>query len=88
MARNVASPLELPWQVYILSPTLVALSIDVIGNPRVVILDEPSSGLDPGSKRGIWDVIRQVSPHLFVSISLHLAPFLPLPAFSLNSLLK
>lgn len=31
--------------------------IPVTGNPTTVILDEPTSAIDPYSRRGIWDVI-------------------------------
>ncbi|XP_019488478.1 PREDICTED: ATP-binding cassette sub-family A member 12 [Hipposideros armiger] len=35
----------------------LSISIALIGGSRVVILDEPSTGVDPCSRRSIWDVI-------------------------------
>lgn len=29
----------------------------MLGDPTVVLLDEPSSGMDPQSKRFVWDTI-------------------------------
>jgi len=29
----------------------------MMGNPKVVLLDEPSTGMDPQSKRIFWDAI-------------------------------
>jgi ABC-2 type transport system ATP-binding protein len=34
------------------------LASALIGRPRLLILDEPTTGLDPRSRLGIWDVIR------------------------------
>ena len=34
------------------------LASALIGRPRVIFLDEPTTGLDPRSRLGMWDVIR------------------------------
>ncbi|GLC69187.1 hypothetical protein PLESTF_000800000 [Pleodorina starrii] len=36
----------------------LSVAISFIGNPQVVYLDEPSTGLDPASRRALWDVVR------------------------------
>jgi ABC-2 type transport system ATP-binding protein len=36
------------------------LASALIGRPRVLILDEPTTGLDPRSRIGMWDVIRRL----------------------------
>jgi ABC-2 type transport system ATP-binding protein len=33
------------------------LAMTLVGDPRVVFLDEPTTGLDPRSRRAMWDVI-------------------------------
>ena len=33
--------------------------ISMIGNPPLVLMDEPSTGMDPQSKRNLWDMIQQ-----------------------------
>jgi ABC-type multidrug transport system ATPase subunit len=35
----------------------LSLAIALTGNPKVVILDEPSSGLDPSHRRQMWDIL-------------------------------
>jgi ATP-binding cassette, subfamily A (ABC1), member 3 len=39
----------------------VSVSIAMIGNPPIVFLDEPSTGVDPQAKRFMWDVISKIS---------------------------
>ena len=39
----------------------VSVSIAIIGNPPIVLLDEPSTGVDPQAKRFMWDVISKIS---------------------------
>ncbi|XP_027499661.1 ATP-binding cassette sub-family A member 13 [Corapipo altera] len=35
----------------------LSIAISFIGNSKTVVLDEPTSGVDPCSRRGIWDVL-------------------------------
>eukprot|EP01023_Acetabularia_acetabulum_P005392 TRINITY_DN12195_c0_g1_i1.p1 TRINITY_DN12195_c0_g1~~TRINITY_DN12195_c0_g1_i1.p1 ORF type:complete len:655 (+),score=81.99 TRINITY_DN12195_c0_g1_i1:604-2568(+) len=35
----------------------LSVAISLIGNPKVVYMDEPSTGLDPSSRRLLWDVV-------------------------------
>lgn len=34
------------------------LAMTLIGDPRIIFLDEPTTGLDPRSRRTMWDIIR------------------------------
>ncbi|MGW5435660.1 ATP-binding cassette domain-containing protein [Nocardia asteroides] len=34
------------------------LAMTLVGDPAVIFLDEPTTGLDPRSRRAIWDIIR------------------------------
>ncbi len=34
------------------------LAMTLIGNPRVIFLDEPTTGLDPRSRRAMWAIVR------------------------------
>ena len=34
------------------------LAMTLVGRPRVIFLDEPTTGLDPRSRRTMWDIVR------------------------------
>ncbi|WP_405487025.1 ATP-binding cassette domain-containing protein [Nocardia sp. NBC_00511] len=36
------------------------LAMTLVGRPRIIFLDEPTVGLDPRSRRGMWDIIREL----------------------------
>jgi ABC-2 type transport system ATP-binding protein len=36
------------------------LAASLVGKPRVLFLDEPTTGLDPRSRLGMWDIIRSL----------------------------
>lgn len=37
------------------------LALAVINDPDVIFLDEPTTGLDPQARRGVWDIVRDLS---------------------------
>src|SRR6202012_1629136 len=39
----------------------VDLGLAVIGRPEVLFLDEPTTGLDPQARRGLWTVIQHLA---------------------------
>ncbi|MGN9910105.1 ATP-binding cassette domain-containing protein [Phytohabitans sp. LJ34] len=36
------------------------LAMTLVGNPRIIFLDEPTTGLDPRSRRTMWSIIRDL----------------------------
>jgi ABC-2 type transport system ATP-binding protein len=36
------------------------LAMTLVGKPSIIFLDEPTTGLDPRSRRTMWDIIRQL----------------------------
>jgi ATP-binding cassette, subfamily A (ABC1), member 3 len=37
------------------------VAMAMLGNPKVIFLDEPSTGMDPVARRFMWDVISRVA---------------------------
>ena len=37
------------------------LAMTLIGSPEVIFLDEPSTGLDPSSRRTVWEIVRSLA---------------------------
>jgi ABC-2 type transport system ATP-binding protein len=36
------------------------LAMTLVGNPQIIFLDEPTTGLDPRSRRTMWDIVREL----------------------------
>jgi ATP-binding cassette subfamily A (ABC1) protein 3 len=49
----------------------LSVGIAFVGGSRVVLLDEPSSGLDPGARRQIWDLIQLEKKNRTIIMSTH-----------------
>ena len=49
----------------------LSVAISFIGSPRVVYLDEPSTGLDPASRRNLWKVVKQAKQDKAIILTTH-----------------
>jgi ABC-type multidrug transport system ATPase subunit len=53
----------------------LSLAIALLGEPKIVLLDEPSSGMDPMARRNMWNLIkaeRSARPDLSMILTTHL----------------
>lgn len=39
----------------------LSVAMSVIGNPPIILLDEPSAGMDPEARRFMWSVVAKIS---------------------------
>lgn len=37
-----------------------SLAVSLINDPKIIFLDEPSTGLDPQARRNLWDLIKKI----------------------------
>jgi ABC-2 type transport system ATP-binding protein len=48
----------------------LALGISLINNPSILLLDEPTTGLDPNARREIWDILKKLKERSATSMIL------------------
>jgi len=39
----------------------LSVAMAIIGNPPIILLDEPSAGMDPEARRFMWSVVANIS---------------------------
>jgi ATP-binding cassette, subfamily A (ABC1), member 3 len=39
----------------------LSVALAILGNPPIVLLDEPSAGMDPKARRFLWTVVAKIS---------------------------
>ncbi|KAH9377155.1 hypothetical protein HPB48_003143 [Haemaphysalis longicornis] len=49
----------------------LSMAIAIVSNPKIVILDEPTTGMDPETRRNVWDVIQILGKQHTVLLSSH-----------------
>ncbi|TVU06174.1 hypothetical protein EJB05_49373, partial [Eragrostis curvula] len=49
----------------------LSVAISLIGDPKVVFMDEPSTGLDPASRNNLWSVVKQAKKNRAIILTTH-----------------
>ncbi|XP_010503385.1 PREDICTED: ABC transporter A family member 6-like isoform X1 [Camelina sativa] len=49
----------------------LSVAISLMGSPKVVYMDEPSTGLDPASRRSLWKAIKSAKQHTAIILTTH-----------------
>lgn len=49
----------------------MSVAIAMIGNSKVIMLDEPSSGMDTASRRRLWDMLKRNKAGKIIILTTH-----------------
>ncbi|XP_068647444.1 ABC transporter A family member 7-like [Aristolochia californica] len=49
----------------------LSVAISLIGDPKVVYMDEPSTGLDPASRNNLWNVVKHAKQERAIILTTH-----------------
>ena len=49
----------------------LTVAISCIGDPRIVFMDEPTTGMDPVSRRQVWNLIQELKSTRYVILTTH-----------------
>eukprot|EP01133_Synstelium_polycarpum_P002507 gene2507-2861_t len=49
----------------------LSVACSLMGNPKIVLLDEPSTGLDPASRKQLWDIINNYKRKCAMLLTTH-----------------
>eukprot|EP01016_Furgasonia_blochmanni_P001456 TRINITY_DN10565_c0_g1_i1.p1 TRINITY_DN10565_c0_g1~~TRINITY_DN10565_c0_g1_i1.p1 ORF type:complete len:454 (+),score=146.91 TRINITY_DN10565_c0_g1_i1:59-1363(+) len=49
----------------------LSIAISSIGDPKIIFLDEPTTGMDPKSRRHVWDLIQDLKKNRLIVLTTH-----------------
>ena len=49
----------------------VSIAVSLLGESELVLLDEPTAGLDPSSRRELWSLLKNVKTSRSILINTH-----------------
>lgn len=49
----------------------ISLAISAIGNPKVIFMDEPTTGMDPKTRRQVWQMIKNLKKDRVLILTTH-----------------
>ena len=49
----------------------MSVALSTIGEPKIILMDEPTTGMDPVSRRQVWDLIQKMKKHRVIIMTTH-----------------
>ncbi|XP_049523846.1 phospholipid-transporting ATPase ABCA3 [Dermacentor silvarum] len=62
---------KMPGEISCGKARMLSLATAIASQPKLLMLDEPCSGLDPGTRRKIWGLLQQIGRERAVLLSSH-----------------
>ena len=49
----------------------ISVALSTMGNPNVILMDEPTTGMDPVSRRHVWSLIQKLKEETAIIMTTH-----------------
>ncbi len=49
----------------------MSVALSTIGEPKIILMDEPTTGMDPVSRRQVWDLIQKMKKNRVIIMTTH-----------------
>lgn len=49
----------------------MSVALSSIGDPNIILMDEPTTGMDPVSRKSVWDLIQRLKKNRVVIMTTH-----------------
>ena len=49
----------------------LSVVLSTIGNPKIIFLDEPTTGMDPDNRRYVWDLLQEIKKDKLIILTTH-----------------
>jgi len=49
----------------------ISVALSTMGNPSIILMDEPTTGMDPVSRRHVWTLIQRLKLEKSIIMSTH-----------------
>lgn len=50
----------------------LSVAMALAGRPKLIFLDEPTTGLDPSNRRNLWDILIKLKRNVSIMLTTHL----------------
>ena len=71
MKRKLRYEIALNMSTVMCYNVCCSVAISLIGGSKIVILDEPTSGMDPYARRATWDLLAKHKPGRTILLTTH-----------------